>query len=230
MPDDSLAQQMRMLTTPGEENLVSAGPFLAISRQFGCGGFSLGLLMLDLLNEETDADRPAFQIYHKEILERLATETDVATDILERRRRDKPRLLGEFFRTLGGKKDRVPSGMEIRNRMTSIIRGLAIEGHAILVGQSAALATSDLPNGLSVRLEAPEPWRVKQVAFREGLSETQAKLRLQEETERRDYLRRIYERKYPHKPTYNLTFDCEKFSLSQIAVVVLRAFRLLVAK
>ena len=225
MPKDSLARQMSKLQAPLDEKIESAGPFIAISREYGCGGFSLGLLLLDLLNEEIENGQ-SWQIYHKEILHSLATETDVAPEIIERQRRQQPGLLSNFFQTLGGKKDRVPSGMEIRNRMTAIIRELAIEGHAILVGQGSASATADLPNGMSVRLEGPEAWKVKHIAFREGLSETQAKIQLNEETERRIYLQKIYEKKYPHKPAFNLTFDCSVFSLAQIATVTHHAMKL----
>ena len=225
MAKDSLARQMSKLHTPLDEEVEGAGPFIAISREYGCGGFSLGLLLLDLLNEEIKQGQ-SWQIYHKEILHSLATETDVAPEIIERQRRQQPGLLSNFFQTLGGKKDRVPSGMEIRNRMTAIIRELAIEGHAILVGQGSGSATADLPNGMSVRLEAPEHWKVKQIAFREGLSETQSKVQLNEETERRTYLRKIYEKKYPHKPPFNLTFDCSVFSLAQIATITHHAMKL----
>ena len=224
MAKESLAEQMSIVSA-GEEDLSNAGPFIAISREFGCGGFSLGLLLLDLLNEEAEEGK-SWHIYHKEILDGLASDTGIALEIIERERRAKPGLLKNFFRTVAGQKGRVPSGMEIRNRMTKIIRELAIEGQAILVGQGSAGATRDIPNGLSVRLEAPEAWRVKQIAFREGLTETQAKLRVQEETEQREYLRKIYERKHAHKTPFNLTFDCSVFSLAQIATLVYRALKL----
>jgi cytidylate kinase len=225
MTEESLSKQMQTRRKPGEPDPETAGPFVAISREYGCGGFSLGLLLLDLLNEDI-IEGQSWQIYHKEILENLASDTGLAMDLLEQRRREKPRLLSEFFRTISGKKDRVPSGMEIRNRMTQIIREIATEGNAVLVGQGSAAATSDLPNGLSVRLEAPLDWRIKQIAFREGLTETQARIHINEEMERRMYLQKIYERKYPRKPAWHLTFDCSLFSLSQIAVLVHRALRL----
>jgi cytidylate kinase len=225
MGKDSLAEQMSNIQAPDEQAIQNAGPFVAISREYGCGGFSLGLLLLDLLNEEADTEH-TFQIYHKEILETLATETETTPEILERQRRQKPGLLANFFATLSGRKDRVPSGMEIRNRMTQIIRELAMEGQCILVGQGAAGATADLPGGLSVRLEAPEDWRVKQIAFREGLSEPQARIQVNEETEKRLYLRKIYERKFPRKPAFHMTFDCSVFSLAQIATLIHRALKL----
>jgi len=198
------------------------GPFVTISRQFGCYGFSLGLLLLDILTEETPEN--PWKIYHKEILSRLASETEMAEELLERQRRTKPRLILDFFRSFGG--ERPPSGYEIRNRITSIIRALAAEGHAIILGQGGAAATYDLPNGLSIRLEAPEEWRVKQVAFREGISETEAKIRMKAKEQEREYLRKVYEQRFPHKPAFHLTYDCSVFSLAQIARQVAYAAKL----
>lgn len=213
------------IVATGEEDLSGAGPFIAISREFGCGGFSLGLLLLDLLNDQA-GEGESWHIYHKEILDNLASDTGIAMEVIERERRARPGLLKNFFRSVSGQKGRVPSGMEIRNRMTKIIRELAVAGRAILVGQGSAGATLDIPNGLSVRLLAPEAWRVKQIAFREGLSEIQAKIRIQEEMEQREYLQKIYERKFPNKPAFNLTFDCSVFSLAQIATLIYRAMKL----
>jgi cytidylate kinase len=77
-----------------------------------------------------------------------------------------------------------------------------------------------------VRLEAPEDWRVKQIAFREGLSETEARLRIQAEEREKDYLKKIYETRFPRKPAFNLVYDCSAFSLAQIAQHVVQAMKL----
>ena len=126
------------------EDLTDSGPYVAISREFGCGGFSLGLLLLDLLNDDAEEGK-SWHIYHKEIIESLAAETGVTLDVLERRRRQKPGVLGDMFRSLGGGK-RVPSGLEIRRRMAGIIRGIGIDGHSILVGQGSTVATTGIPS------------------------------------------------------------------------------------
>ena len=199
------------------------GPFITISREFGCYGFSLGLLLLEILNEDASEGK-VWKVYQKEILASLATETNMAAEILDRERRTKPSLIVDFFRSLG--KDRIPSGYEIRNRITTIIRGLAEEGYAIIIGQGSSGATQDLPNGLSVRLEAPEDWRVREVALREGLSETKARIRVREMEAERVYLRKIYEKKFPRNPAFNLVYDCSIFTLAQISQQVVYAMKL----
>jgi len=218
----SLADHMKEHRRPQDEDLSDCGPFLTISRQFGCYGFSLGLLLLEILNEEMD--QAPWKIYHKDVLARLATETNLATEFLEQQRRTKPSLIVDFFRSL--KKQRVPSGHEVRNRIMTIIRGLAIEGHAIIIGQGGAGATQGLPNGTSIRLEAPESWRVKQIAFREALNETEARLRVRAKEREREYLRKLYETRYPRKPAFHLTYDCSVFSLAQIAQHVVYMMKL----
>lgn len=218
----SLAAHMKEVRATQDEDLENCGPFLTVSRQFGCYGFSLGLLLLEVLNEETPGT--PWKIYHKEILANLATETSLAAEILEKQRRSKPSMIVDFFRSLS--KDRIPSGYEIRNRITTIIRGLAIEGHAIIIGQGGAGATADLPNGLTVRLEGPAEWRVKQIAFREGISETEAKLSIQAKEQEREYLRKLYETRFPHKPAFHITYDCSVLTLAQIAQHIVSMMKL----
>jgi len=54
-------------------------------------------------------------MYYREILTRLATETNLATEILDRKRRAKPRMLVDFSRSPG--KERVPGGSDTRARL-----------------------------------------------------------------------------------------------------------------
>lgn len=206
-----------------EEEQGPVGPYITISRQFGCYGFSLGLLLMEILNDDATPET-TWRIYHREILERLASETNIPPADLDAKRRAKPGLLAEFFRSIS--KERIPGGYEIRNRTMTIVRNLCIQGHAIIIGQSGAMATLELPNGLSVRLEAPKEWRAKEVAFREGLTEVQSKLRIQATEKQRDYLRKLYERRFKSKTIFNLTYDCSYFTLTQIARHVVYAMNL----
>lgn len=215
----SLPEYMR----EGRRKECPTRPFLTISRQYGCYGYTLGLLVLEIVNENAPPQH-IWRIYNKEILQRLARETSMATDLLERERHAKPGLLVDFFRAFSEK--RIPSGYEIRNRITMIIRGLAMRGHAVILGQGGAGATQDLPHGLSIRLEAPEEWRIRQIAFRDQIGMDEAGKRIRQIEKERSYLREIYEKRFPRKPAWNLTYDCSVFSLAQIAQQVVQAMRM----
>ena len=115
----SLAEHLQERPAGSEEPQEPQGPFVTISRQFGCWGFSLGLLLLDILNDQARPGQ-AWRIYHKEILDRLASETNLDTETLNKQRRAKPGLLSDLLRSFS--KEKIPSGIEVRNRMTAIIR------------------------------------------------------------------------------------------------------------
>ncbi len=219
----SLANHMKERRSETGRLPERIGPFVTISRQFGCYGFSLGLLMMEILNEDAPPER-TWHIYNREILERLATETNLASEMLDALRREKPSLIVDFFRALS--MERIPSGYEIRNRITTIIRGLAIKGFAILVGQGGSAATSDLPNGISVRLEAPQDWRVKQIARREGISLQAARVKVAAMEEQREHLRQIYQAGLRRDPPFDILYDCSNFTLAQIAQHVVYAMKL----
>ena len=217
----SLAEHM--MEQPADGGGEDVGPFVTISRQFGCYGFSLGLLLLEILNDQAE-EGDVWKIYQREILERLATETNMAADIIDRERKSRPGMVTDLFRSL--RREKVPSGYEIRNRITTIIRGLAAEGHAIIVGQAGASATHDLPNGLWVRLEAPEEWTAREVALREGLTEAQARKRVREMEKERESLRKIYAKRLSRTPAYHLIYDCSAFTLAQIAKHIVAAINM----
>lgn len=199
------------------------GPFLTISRQFGCSGYFLGLLLVDQLNSLPGLRAP-WRAYSHEILTRLSDETDVAADILNRLRHERPRVVVDFFRNASKKH---PLGaMEVRNRVVNIVRGLAYEGNAIIIGMSGAGATGDFPNGLRIRLEAPLEWRVHKVMESEGVSASNARLLLHERESEREDLERIYKLKFHRDPPFDLVYDCSSFTLAQIAQHVLYAMRL----
>jgi hypothetical protein len=197
-----------------ERSSRKVGPFVTLSRQYGCYGFSLGLLLQEILNEELPASA-SWKVYGKYILEGLARETHMAEEALQQERLARPHLILDFFR--GFSESRIPSGYEIRRRITVILRKLAIGGRAILVGQGSTPATTDLPNGLSVRLEAPEEWRVQQISIREGIGAERAMKRIRDKEKEREYLREFFAKKFPRTPPFHLTFDCSVFTLAQIA-------------
>ena len=48
-----------------------------------------------------------------------------------------------------------------------MVRTVAFEGYAIIIGQGGTAATGDLANGLSIRVEAPRDWRVARICRRD---------------------------------------------------------------
>jgi hypothetical protein len=86
------------------------GPYITISRQWGCDGIELGQILVSKLNQRDDEQR--WKLYQKELLKQLAEDTGLAEEILEKERKSKPSLLKDFLRGL--KKNGIPDGYEVQ--------------------------------------------------------------------------------------------------------------------
>ena len=195
------------------------GPYLTLSRQWGCGGTALARILVAKLNERDEQQR--WKFYYKELLKQLAEDTGLTEEILEKERKSKPSLLKDFLRGL--RKNSIPDGYEVRNKITMMVRTIAFEGYAVILGQGGTAATGDLANGLSIRVEAPRDWRVARICRRENLDKQAAIAKIEEIEKEREHLRKIYERQNPREPAFNLIFDNAMFTNEQIADMVVTA-------
>ena len=195
------------------------GPYVTISRQYGCDGYELGDLLHARLDEREGEG--AWRVFKKDILKQLAEDTGLAQEVIERERLTKPSLLRDFFR--GMRSGGIPDGYEVRNKITVMVRTVAFEGHAIIIGQGGAAATADLENGLSVRVEGPREWRITRVSYREKLKRQAAIARIEEIEKQRRHLRKIYEEKNPREPAFNLLIDNSMFNIEEAADLILFA-------
>ncbi len=195
------------------------GPFVTISRQYGCDGYELGDLLVKRLNERAGDGK--WRVFKKELLKQLAEDAGLTEDVVEKERLSKPSLLKDFFR--GMRHRGIPDGYEIRNKITIMVRTAAFEGHAVVIGQGGTAATVDLDGGLSVRVEASKEWRIARVSVREKLSRAGAVARIEEVERRRKHLRKIYEEKNPREPAFNLMLDNSVFNIDQLAEQIIFA-------
>lgn len=193
------------------------GPYVTISRQYGCDGYELGDLLLEKLKSRDGEQK--WRLFKKEILKQLAEDTGLTEEVIEKERHSKPSLLKDFLR--GMRRSSIPDGYEIRNKITIMVRTVAFEGHAIIIGQGGNAATADLANGLSIRLEAPKDWRVARVSLRENLKKQAAMARIEEIEKQRKHLRKIYEEKNPREPAFSMVIDNSLFNIEQAVDLIL---------
>jgi cytidylate kinase len=203
--------------------LRQVGPFVTISRQYGCHGYLLAVRLAELLNAGSAQAHP-WTVYGSEGLEELARQVRLPLEVLEHQRRHEPGLMEEFLRHMSH--EDMPSCWELRRRIVEVIRRLASSGRAIIVGHGGTCATQGLPCGLSIRLEAPRPWRIKQVASRKGIDEDAAAHQISTGEQEQEYLRRIYNVRFPRCPGFDLTYDCSAFTAEEIAQHVAALMRI----
>lgn len=195
----------------GKKN--SVGPFVTISRQFGCCGYELADLLAKKINEFADENHQ-WKVYRKEILAKLAEQSGFSLDAIEKARVEKTGFLQEILKNV--RINATPDTFQIRSQIAIMVRDICRKGHAIIVGQGGAAATTDMENGLSIRIEAPEQWRIQRVSRRDNLTSEQAIARINEVERARQYLRQTYAQINPKVPAFNLTIDNSMFTTEQI--------------
>jgi hypothetical protein len=195
------------------------GPYITLSRQYGCDGLELAVMLVEKLNQRDEQHR--WKLYHRDMLTQLAQDTGQTAEILEKERFLKPGLMSDFLRGL--MRSDVPGSYEIRKNITTMIRAAAVEGYAVIMGLGGTAATADLGNGISVQIEAPEEWRIARVGVREQLSIKEATTKVKEIIAKRQYLREIYEKQNPRQPAFHFSIDNSIFNMEQIAELILLA-------
>lgn len=219
MPKITLANYRPYRPIPPVE---SVKPFITISREFGCPGYSLGQRLIEKLG--VGESGVPWKLYSREIFEKLAEETRSGVGNIHEKRLEADNAFLQILRGVSGQP--VASGSEIRARITLMVRNLAREGRVVIVGQGSAACTPDLPNHLSLRFVAPQEWRKKQVCQMMGLDETAALDKMEAVEKERAALREVYGKLAPKSNPFNLTFDCSVFGIEEITDIVYTALRL----
>jgi cytidylate kinase len=157
-----------------------AHPFLTISRQAGAGGTTLADRLLHAFGDEDDQDLfGGWQIFDRRLCEIVAKDPNYRHSIDALLTEEYPSRTADFFRQVIG--STIDHGV-LMDRVFRVVRSLAAIGKAIIIGRAGSQVTKDMPNGLSLRLAAPEERRIQHLAELEELTERKAR----SEVKRRD--------------------------------------------
>jgi hypothetical protein len=153
-------------------------PFVTISRQAGSGGIKFGCTLVERLNRLRPSPQPPWHCLDRELVQRIAADHHLSTDLIDSLEKSSHTWIEEF---IGGfaHSDHSPSDLAVFRRVMQTMRALARAGHVILVGLEGEQMTRGMPGGLHVRIIAPFEWRVKSLARNDGLSEDDARRRVQ---------------------------------------------------
>ncbi|HNU78670.1 MAG TPA: cytidylate kinase-like family protein, partial [Prolixibacteraceae bacterium] len=155
-----------------------AGPVVTISRQTGCSARRIAIKLSKILtgysymsDTKTErewlwADKDTFRQTIGEVQEELAARNYDNPEMAERIQMISKAFAKEQFE---GEVDE--NSLII---LKDVILKLAIQGRYIILGRGATNLLADLPNKLSVRLEAPLEWRINRVAQMKNMSHKEA--------------------------------------------------------
>ena len=202
------------------------GPVITISRECGCPAKTIARKLCEVLSERHDKYGKKYQWkwYSKEILDesakQLQTDPSKIKYVFETAKKS---TLEDF---LGSFSHYYQSDEKIRNTIGKVIRDLALQGHAIIVGRGGIAITRDIPNSLHINLEAPLEWRMIRVSERDNISLEKAKEVCIETDKKRKEFRDYYEGKDNDYTRPDLTFNCMTLSIDEIVELIVKAIEI----
>jgi cytidylate kinase len=115
------------------------------------------------------------------------------------------------------------SDRKIRNTINRVIRNIANEGYALIVGRGGVAITRDIPKSLHVSLEAPLAWRATRVSEKHELSLEEAVKYARDIDRKRLLFRESFQGKNNDYTEFDLTLNCMTLSVDEIVKIIVRA-------
>ena len=198
---------------------------ITIARQLGAGGGAVARLL---------ADRLGWRLLDRALVERIAEDLQVAPEQVEacdERVETFVERLGQYLSE--GFPEALPYPVvppvspELAARAAQrIVRAVANEGPAVIVGHGAQCALRDDPRALHVLLHAPRAVRVARAQERFGATERVAAERIrQSDADRRRYIREHFDCEWLDPTLYHLCIDTGRLGIGGTVDLVERTAR-----
>jgi cytidylate kinase len=205
-----------------QSKITGPGPVITLSREYGCPAKLIAQKLAEILSEKKtgNCEKVPWKWYSKEILEESAKLLQMdPSKIKYVFDYEKKGTLEDFFSSFTNyyKSDRA-----IRNTIGQVIRDLAMQGHAIIVGRGGIAVTHDIPKSLHINLEAPLEWRALRVSQHYDISVDKARETCIDTDKKRKEFRDYFEGKNTDYTIADMTFNCMTLTPDEIAVTIVK--------
>jgi cytidylate kinase len=224
-----LRNYLKYVTASNLETGDFAGPVVTISRQTGCSARRIAIKLSKILtgysymsDTKTErewhwADKETFRQTIRDVEEELSKREVVDSELLE-----KATMISKAFA-----KEKFVDEVDEKSLaiLKDVILKLAIQGRYIILGRGATNLLADLPNKLSIRLEAPLEWRINRVAQMKNMSHSEAEeLVLKSDEKRCRFTTSVIGRKYENTD-FDIIFNYASLSDDQIVEAIVNILK-----
>ncbi len=213
----------RLLSEGGKKNYP--GPVVTISRLYGCPAKKVAKKLTQELTEKMMVKgykNIQWKIITKEIISEAARELEL--DPLKIKYvfdNEQKGFIDDIFSAQLSKYYK--SNRKIKNTISKVIRNIACEGYAVIVGRGGVAITRDIPKSLHISLEAPMAWRATRVSEKHELSLEEAVKYAKDIDKKRQLFRDTFQGKNTDYTEFDLTFNCMTLSVDEIVKIIVRA-------
>jgi cytidylate kinase len=196
------------------EEAAPAGFTIALSREVG----ALGTTVARALGQ-----RLGWQVYDNELVERVARDMNLRTQLLESLDERRGNWVVDCFRAFSS--GRVITEFHYVEHLLQTLLGLAARGQCVLVGRGAAQVLSG-DRVLRVRLVAPLEFRIAVIGRQLGLGHAAARQHVERTEHARAAFVKEHFRKDPTDPAnYDLLVNTGMFTVDETADLILAGLR-----
>ena len=194
-----------------------ANVIITIGRQFGSGGRHIGELV---------AEKLGVPFYDEKLISLAAEKSDLCKEaIKEADERNASSLLYTLAMGSTAMLHSSHYNMPINDKLflvqSDIIRDAAAKGGAVIVGRCADYILRDHPRMLSVFIYADNDFRIKNVAERGNISNTEAQSLISKTDRRRANYYNFYTgNRWGEMTNYNLAIDASKLGAAKTAEII----------
>lgn len=169
--------------------LIETGPYISISRDFGC---MANVIAQKLSRELTKRNKAAgiqkdWKWINKLILHESAKALELSPSKIEYVfQSQRKTMMDEIVSAMSTRYYK--SDKRIRKTIIEVIRSIAKTGHVIMVGRGGVAFAKDNPKSLHIKLTAPIEWRVDRIAKHYNKTRKEALKYILEVDEERKFL------------------------------------------
>lgn len=172
-----------------EAKAVATGPYISISRDFGCMANVIAqklAVVLTRVNKSKGIEKE-WQWLNKALLQESAKALDLSPSKIEYVFHSKQKtVMDEVVSAMSTRYYK--SDRKIRKTITDVIRSIAVAGNVIIVGRGGVAFRYDNPRSLHIKLVAPIEWRIERISQNYHKSKPEALQRILEIDHERKYL------------------------------------------
>ncbi len=199
------------------------GPVITISRECGCQGSLIAQMVTEKINNKIkeSGKRYEWRWVNKEILNLASQELKIHPEkVKQMMASDDYSLIQEIVASFTDKY--YINNNKVRKVIRDVIRNIAVEGNAVIVGRGSSGIAADIPKALHIKLVAPLSWKTVIISRRKNISFDDARNYVLKIDEQRAKFRDYFKGKEEDQVNFHLTFNCATMSSEEICELIIR--------
>ena len=207
-------QRWQIMQKEGKEEKEGVS-IVTVSREPGRGGRILAGKL---------ADKLGLDIFHQEVINEIAKSADVSGKLLETLDERGLSILEDWISSLVYDRHLWPD--EYLQHLMKVIGTIGKHGRAVVVGRGANFVLP-LEKRFSVRIVAPQSWRIQNVSKEFDISVEEAKRRvMRTESDRRAFIRKYFNADIADPTNYDLVINTATLNVDDAVNVISSALGL----